>query len=218
MRRRVYSTNNGSLQAVGGNESAQAKDALFGDGIAALQALQLGGTRRIPQANTTDLIAGIDADAEERYSSVAKVQVDPGRMRKTMAKKLITPASGSEGVGLELSTGPLFIVRKIRASLAERGARGIVGLQKKFKIMDDDNSKTLTLVEFKKGVTECGIALTDVELQMLFSFFDRDGDKCISFEEFLGALRVSSSYYSLVLMYFTNNCNDSFDESPGSTE
>jgi hypothetical protein len=108
-----------------------------------------------------------------------------------MVKKPIIPTSGGEGVGLELSNGPMYIVRKIRAALAERGARGIVGLQKKFKIMDDDNSKTLTLVEFKKGMLESGVALTDVEAQMLFSFFDRDGDKAISFEEFLGALRVS---------------------------
>jgi Ca2+-binding EF-hand superfamily protein len=38
--------------------------------------------------------------------------------------------------------------------LASRGARGIIGLQKQFKIMDDDRSGDLDMYEFKKGVKD----------------------------------------------------------------
>ena len=36
------------------------------------------------------------------------------------------------------------LIRLFRDKIKARGARGIVGLQRLFKIMDDDNSKTLS--------------------------------------------------------------------------
>lgn len=38
--------------------------------------------------------------------------------------------------------------------LASRGARGIIGLQKQFKIMDDDHSHDLDPYEFKKAIKD----------------------------------------------------------------
>jgi len=35
------------------------------------------------------------------------------------------------------------IMGKVRAKLASRGARGLIGMGKQFKIFDDDNSKCL---------------------------------------------------------------------------
>ena len=50
---------------------------------------------------------------------------------------------------------------KIKAALARRGARGIIGLGKVFKIMDDDRSNSLSFSEFEKAMTEYKIFLTD---------------------------------------------------------
>ena len=119
-------------------------------------------------------------------------QVTAKGMNKT-CKKVIAPTSS--GIGLEVSSGPQYVVRKLKEQLASRGARGIIGLQRKFKIMDDDGSKSLDMNEFKKALTESGLTLTDGELQMMFNYFDRDGNKSISFDEFIGALRVRSREY-----------------------
>ena len=43
---------------------------------------------------------------------------------------------------------PESLARKLQEKLASRGARGIIGLQRQFKIMDDDNSKSLNKYEF----------------------------------------------------------------------
>ena len=56
--------------------------------------------------------------------------------------------------------------------------------------MDDDGSKSLSLPEFKKALTESGISLSDGETQTLFNFFDSDNSQSISFDEFLLAIRV----------------------------
>lgn len=45
-----------------------------------------------------------------------------------------------------------MLINRFRAKLASRGARGIIGLQRTFKIMDDNNSKTLDQQEFTKGI------------------------------------------------------------------
>ena len=46
-----------------------------------------------------------------------------------------------------------------RTKLAARGARGLVGLAKQFKIADDDNSKDLDVNEFKKAVRDFRVGL-----------------------------------------------------------
>lgn len=80
---------------------------------------------------------------------------------------------------------------QLREQLLSRGARGIVGLQRKFRIMDDDGSGTLNLAEFKKGMKECSLNLTDQQLTSLFSYFDKDRGGTVSFDEFITGIRVS---------------------------
>ncbi len=53
------------------------------------------------------------------------------------------------------------ILDEIRSQLSSRGARGIIGLSRKFKIMDDDNSGVLSVNELKKGRQELSIELSD---------------------------------------------------------
>lgn len=81
-------------------------------------------------------------------------------------------------------------LEQLREQLISRGARGIVGLQRKFRIMDDDNSKSVNFVEFKKAMKECSLHLTEQQLNSLFAFFDKDRSGCISFDEFITGVRV----------------------------
>uniref|UniRef100_A0A7S2AKR6 EF-hand domain-containing protein n=1 Tax=Octactis speculum TaxID=3111310 RepID=A0A7S2AKR6_9STRA len=81
------------------------------------------------------------------------------------------------------------ILEKLRSQLAKRGTRGICGLGRKFKIMDDDGSSSITADEFTKGMRETGLNLSKTEYGVLFRYFDKDGDKSISYEEFLAGVR-----------------------------
>lgn len=46
------------------------------------------------------------------------------------------------------------LVAKVRTKLASRGARGIIGMGKQFRIFDDDNSRSLDFSEFTKAMKE----------------------------------------------------------------
>uniref|UniRef100_B3P463 GG17096 n=2 Tax=Drosophila erecta TaxID=7220 RepID=B3P463_DROER len=85
-----------------------------------------------------------------------------------------------------LDKDPIY---KLRLQCFSRGATGILGLSRSFRVMDDDGSKSLSPEEFKKGVTDIGLDLSDSEIDEMFSSFDTDGSGNINMTEFLVKLR-----------------------------
>ncbi|XP_002739710.2 calcyphosin-like protein [Saccoglossus kowalevskii] len=59
--------------------------------------------------------------------------------------------------------------------------------------MDDDRSKTLNMEEFKKGIHDYGLQLTEGEINEVFRRFDKDGNGTIDFNEFLLTIRPAMS-------------------------
>ena len=78
---------------------------------------------------------------------------------------------------------------KFRKELARRGARGVVGILKEFRLMDEDGSGSLSLEEFKKGCGQFGISLAKHEIIRLFNGIDRDRNGVIDYDEFLKVAR-----------------------------
>lgn len=92
---------------------------------------------------------------------------------------------------LQSTTDPL---EKLRLACLARGANGIQGLSRTFKIMDDDESRSLDKKEFAKGIHDYG--LTEMEpdiINELFEKFDKDGSGTVDFDEFLVNLRPKMS-------------------------
>jgi Ca2+-binding EF-hand superfamily protein len=69
--------------------------------------------------------------------------------------------------------------------MRQRGARGILGLQRVFKIMDDDRSGYLDRNEFSKALKDYRVQVNQDEANKLFGLFDINGDGNISYDEFL---------------------------------
>lgn len=72
--------------------------------------------------------------------------------------------------------------------------------------MDDDNSRTLDMKEFLKGLSDYGVLVEKEDAIKLFQHFDRDGSGCIDFDEFLMSLRVNALNDDVFLV---DQCNDS---------
>lgn len=80
-------------------------------------------------------------------------------------------------------------ISKLRAACLQRGAQGIKGFGRTFRIYDDDGNKALSREELAEGIRDYGVHLTADELNELFLQFDTDGTGNINFDEFLIHLR-----------------------------
>lgn len=80
-------------------------------------------------------------------------------------------------------------LEKLRLQCMARGGTGIHGFSRQFRIIDDNGNMQLDHEEFKKGMHDFGVDLTDDELSQLFTILDSNGNGQLSFDEFLIALR-----------------------------
>jgi hypothetical protein len=65
------------------------------------------------------------------------------------------------------------ILMKLKTQLSLRGAKGIIGLGRLFRIADDDGSNSLSFQEFKKAMKDFGMSLSDTETILLFKKFGK---------------------------------------------
>mmetsp|Transcript_8642 Transcript_8642/g.7665 ORF Transcript_8642/g.7665 Transcript_8642/m.7665 type:complete len:196 (-) Transcript_8642:86-673(-) len=87
-------------------------------------------------------------------------------------------------------TNVLALLDSVRAVLRKRGSRTITGLGRTFRALDSyDGNKKVDAGEFQVGLSENGVDLTNKQADLLFAFFDKNGDGCVDFDEFLVAIR-----------------------------
>lgn len=93
-------------------------------------------------------------------------------------------------------------VEKLRLLCLQRGSRGILGMGRVFRRMDDNHSGDLNEEEFQKGLMESGMgsSLSEEEMNELFKQFDCDGSGTINYEEFIRSVRPRMSPSRLALV------------------
>ena len=80
------------------------------------------------------------------------------------------------------------IFEVMRERIKQRGARGIAGLARSFKVIDDDCSGSLSQAEFAKAMRDYRITRDAREQQYLFERIDINQDGQVDYEEFLRAI------------------------------
>lgn len=98
---------------------------------------------------------------------------------------------GKDPVGTprKSQASPEDLVNRLRTKLASRGARGIIGLSKQFRIMDDNHSLSLDKYEFTKAMQDYMLGFSEGEIATLFRVFDYDRSGLIDYDEFLRTIR-----------------------------
>lgn len=192
---------------------------------AAIVANDLNGT--ISQALTSTLLqAGVSGRAPiipgiVSQPSLLEAKALLPEMAKGWAQSANTILGLQFGGALELEAAPEPVIAPkpvytptednvsvlmdcFRESLKARGARGIAGLSRKFRIADDNGNGLIDLKEFTKVVSEHGFNWTAAQIKLLFDSFDHDKSGSITFDEFLVAVRgeLNERRKSLVMLAF----------------
>ena len=79
--------------------------------------------------------------------------------------------------------------KKLRKEMLSRGCGGLISLNRQFKLLDENNSKTLDFDEFCNALNEFKINLSNEEITSLFNCFDKNGNGVIEYNEFINQLR-----------------------------
>lgn len=107
---------------------------------------------------------------------------------KEFASEVFQRQVGGAATSGSAATGEALL-EKLRNKLKTRGARGIIGLGKQFRIMDDNHSMSLDKFEFNKAMQDYMLGFSEGEIAKLFTTFDLDRSGLIEYDEFLRVIR-----------------------------
>ena len=171
--------------------------------------LQLGVTGRTPiipalPANDSLLEArALLPPAAEGWANAAVtilnlqnggIETSPAVEPVVVPKPVLTPEVSEVDTLLEI----------FRESVKKHGARGIVGIGRKFRIVDDNGNGQIEFSEFTKAISEHALGWTPAQVKLVFDSFDSDKSGGISYEEFLIKIRgqLNERRKNLVLLAF----------------
>ena len=98
-----------------------------------------------------------------------------------------TESKGKFGntVATDLPKYQNIMLERFRTKLVSRGGKGVIGLEKQFKIFDLDGSGELSRDEFKKAINDYKLGMDERDLDNLFKMFDKNADGKIGYSEFM---------------------------------
>lgn len=104
-----------------------------------------------------------------------------------------------------LSEAAKSIRNDFKDKILTRGCNSLCELKRVFITLDTDNSKSLSLSEFKKALRDFDLKANDNDTRLLFNSFDTSGDGLLSYDEFLTAIcpPLSSTRKNFINVAFT---------------
>ena len=80
------------------------------------------------------------------------------------------------------------LMAHLRNNLVQRGPRGLMSLRRTFMLIDENSDKRIQFSEFEKMFKRYRFNLSQVEINNLFNYFDKDGSGYIDYGEFIGGI------------------------------
>jgi len=142
----------------------------------------LGTSAKLEEAGGTQLVCNTFKAGTSRTS------LQLGDENQWIFRTATNPAAAKDTRNF-LQMTPELVLEKVLATINERGHHAIRGLGRSFRIMDDAGDGLLDREDFKYGMADYGVHLSDAEFDMVMDIFDGDKDGFVSFDEFLVTLR-----------------------------
>ena len=80
------------------------------------------------------------------------------------------------------------LVSHLRNNLVQRGPRGLMSIKRTFMLIDENGDKKISFHEFEKMFKRYRFNLSQVEINNLFNYFDKDGSGYIDYGEFVNGI------------------------------
>ena len=80
------------------------------------------------------------------------------------------------------------LVGHLRYILFQRGPRGLMALKRTFMLLDENSDKKISFAEFEKMFKRYRFNLSEIEMNNLFNYFDKDKSGFIDYSEFLNGI------------------------------
>ena len=80
------------------------------------------------------------------------------------------------------------LVAHLRSNLVQRGPRGLMSIRRTFMLNDENGDKKIAFNEFEKMFKRYRFNLSQVEINNLFNYFDKDGSGFIDYGEFVNGI------------------------------
>ena len=123
------------------------------------------------------------------YKEFSQILFHKGPAQTGPQKVAIQPSPAKQMNSAAAKNDVNALLQAFRDKIKQRGARGIIGLQRVFKIIDDDGSRSLSFLEFRKCLNDFRVDVPPEAARTLFSAFDVNGDGSIDYDEFLREIR-----------------------------
>jgi hypothetical protein len=166
----AYSLNHEAAAAV--NEHEQSTKPVYTPNLTLIGGIDAGeGQWKTTAVDNT--INGKNVTRTKKLWNNVNAQVSPitGEVMQNSILQPQVPKSLIENDDDDPDAGLHPLVRRLKDRIVARGSSGIVGLQRKFRIMDDDGSKSLNMMEFKKAMKETVPEFSDGDASNLFRMF-----------------------------------------------
>lgn len=108
---------------------------------------------------------------------------------------------GHDVVAAAKSGDAAAALAKVREALRRQGTHGIHALARRFRALDADGDAGLSVDDLAAGFDEAGAGLSGGEVEAVFTAFDADGNRRISFAEFVAAVRGQMNHRRLALCH-----------------
>ena len=80
------------------------------------------------------------------------------------------------------------LMAHLKSNLVQRGPRGLMSIRRTFMLIDENSDKRIQYSEFEKMFKRYRFNLSQVEINNLFNYFDKDGSGYIDYGEFIGGI------------------------------